>query len=223
LRRAEKKLKNKCSFTKSARNFYSNPYKTGKEILNPSSTTRLTFDKEALDASRQKTLSDQLASIPLDSLEGLPPPPKITSSLSGGPFTWPEFQALLKTRRNSSAPGLNSIPYKVYKCCELLARYLLNILRCVLNTQDIPVQWRCDKIIFIPKVPNPSGTDLKEYRELALGNVEGKLFFSLVSNRLTRHIVDKYKCVNTSVQKGCMKVPHLIRFSSWTKFDSNPS
>ena len=205
LRRAEKKLKNKCSFTKSARNFYSNPYKTGKEILNPSSTTRLTFDKEALDASRQKTLSDQLASIPLDSLEGLPPPPKITSSLSGGPFTWPEFQALLKTRRNSSAPGLNSIPYKVYKCCELLARYLLNILRCVLNTQDIPVQWRCDKIIFIPKVPNPSGTDLKEYRELALGNVEGKLFFSLVSNRLTRHIVDKYKCVNTSVQKGCMK------------------
>ena len=55
------------------------------------------------------------------------------------------------------------------------------------------------------KVSNPTGTEITEYRELALGNVEGKLFFSMVSNRLTKHIVDKFKFVNTSVQKGCMK------------------
>ena len=206
MRRAEKKLKNKRSYTKAAREFHTNPYKAGKDLLNPSASTPLVADRVSLDTHRQKVLTDPFAGIPLEALEGLPPPAKeVLTPLSGGTFTWPEFEALLKTRRNASAPGTNMIPYIVYKCCESLARYLLNILRSVSNTQDIPVQWRCDKVIFIPKVSNPTGTEITEYRELALGNVEGKLFFSMVSNRLTKHIVDKFKFVNTSVQKGCMK------------------
>ena len=39
-------------------------------------------------------------------------------------------------------------------------------------------------------------------------NVEGKLFFSLVSQRFVSHIIKNNKFVNASIQKGCMeKIP----------------
>ena len=68
LRRAEKKLRNKRAYTRAARSFHSNPYKYGKEILNPSSSTSLLADKASLDEHRKKTLSDPFAAIPLESL-----------------------------------------------------------------------------------------------------------------------------------------------------------
>jgi len=64
------------------------------------------------------------------------------------------------------------------------------------------------RIVYIPKTAEPSVDDIDDFRELAIGNVEGKLFFSMVSQRLTRHIVGNNKFVNASIQKGCMeKVP----------------
>ena len=204
LRKAERKLKNKTTYKKNARAFHQNPFKAGKDILDPQSQKDLSIDCARLDVHRSSTLNDPLADTPLQELEGLPPVKKTKTSFPTGSLRFPEFTSLLKTRRNASAPGLNMVPYKVYKACEHLARYLFNILLSVSSTQVIPVQWRCDKIIFIPKVSNPSGTELGDYRELALGNVEGKLFFSMVSNRLTRHIVNNNGFVNTSIQKGCI-------------------
>ena len=53
----------------------------------------------------------------------------------------------------------------------------------------------------------PKEQHIEDFRMLCLLNVEGKLFFSLISNQLTQHMV-KNKIINTSIQKGCMeKVP----------------
>ena len=57
---------------------------------------------------------------------------------------------------------------------------------------------------FIPKIEDPDPNNILHFRELALLNVEGKLFFSLVSRRLYNHIVMRNKFIDTSVQKGCM-------------------
>ena len=40
---------------------------------------------------------------------------------------------------------------------------------------------------------------------IPLLNVEGKLFFSLVSRRLEKHLINNSKFMNKSVQKGCME------------------
>ena len=54
----------------------------------------------------------------------------------------------------------------------------------------------------------PNTNDFEHFRPIALVNVEGKLFFSLVSKRMEDHIIHKNKFINTSIQKGCMeKVP----------------
>ena len=71
-------------------------------------------------------MKDPFFGIPLEDLVGLPPPPKLISPFSnaGGSFKFSDLKALLRTRKNGSAPGINQIPYKVYKCCEGLAHYL---------------------------------------------------------------------------------------------------
>ena len=204
-RKAERKLKTKRSYSRNIKDFYKNPYEAGKAVLDPRVDTKLSIGLDELDAHRASSLKDPFASIPLGDLEGLPPPPKQKMPWKPSSFNLQEFEALLKSRRNGSAPGLNMIPYKVYKVCENLKHYLFRILVAISHSHDIPPQWQCGKIRFIPKVPEPVATNINEYRELTLGNVEGKLFFSLVSSRITKHIVTNNAYVNTQIQKGCMK------------------
>ena len=58
------------------------------------------------------------------------------------------------------------------------------------------------------KVSTPSNTKISDFHPIALLNVEGKLFFSLISKRLEIHLIYNSKFINYSIQKGCMeKVP----------------
>ena len=110
-----------------------------------------------------------------------------------------DFLTLLATRRNASSPGLNPIPYKVYKKCPQINTFLFNIFKSCLKNCVVPIQWCYAREIFIPKCKTPMESNIKNIHPIALLNVEGKLLFSLVS---------MYKFINTSVQKGCMeKVP----------------
>ena len=118
------------------------------------------------------------------------------------------FFAILATRRNASAPGLNGIPYKVYKKCPKTSKFLFKIFQACFKRCQIPIQWRSAQEIFIPKVSTPSNTKISDFRPIALLNVEGKLFFSLISKRLETHLICNNKFINNSIQKGCMeKVP----------------
>ena len=112
------------------------------------------------------------------------------------------------TRRNASAAGLNRIPYKVYKKCSKISIVLFKIFQACFKRCEIPIQWRSAQEIHIPKVSNPSENKLSDFRPIALLNVEGKLFFSLVSKRLETHLIHNNKFINNSIQKGCMeKIP----------------
>ena len=110
--------------------------------------------------------------------------------------------------KNFSAPGLNGIPYKVYKKCPKIRKFLFKIFQTCFKRCEIPIQWRSAQEIYIPKVSSPSKNKLSDFRPIALLNVEGKLFFSLVSKRLEAHLIPSNKFIDTSIQKGCMeKIP----------------
>ena len=87
---------------------------------------------------------------------------------------------ILNSRRNSSSPGINMIPYRVYK------KYI-NIFGLCLKHCFVPVQWREATEVYIPKAKPPNPINIKYFRPISLLNVEGELFFSLVSNRLENH------------------------------------
>ena len=64
-----------------------------------------------------------------------------------------------------------------------------------------PIQWRSAQEIYIPKLSTASDTKLSGFRPTDLFNVEGKLFFSLISKRLETHLTYNNKFVSNSIQR----------------------
>ena len=78
--------------------------------------------------------------------------------------------------------------------------------------------------MYIPKAKPPNPNNIKDFRPISLLNVEGKLFFSLVSNRLENHIITNNKLINSSIQKGFMeKIPGCWEHMSmvWNELKSS--
>ena len=141
--------------------------------------------------------------------------PRFWKSLIKAAFSFDDFFEVLSSRRYASAPGLNGIPSKVYKKCPKISKFLFLIFQTCFKRCEIPFQWRSTQEIYIPKVSSPSENKLPDFRPIALLNVEGKLFFSLVSERLEAHLIHNNKFIDNSIQKGCMeKIPrcweHLL-------------
>ena len=134
---------------------------------------------------------DKNYDIPLDNLEDLPPEPSLLKKVNKIflEIFLKVFLEILLTRRNASAPGINGIPYKVYKRCSKISKFLFKIFQACFKRCEIPIQWRSAQEIHIPKVSNPSENKLSDFCPIALLNVEGKLFFSLLSKRLETHLI----------------------------------
>ena len=123
-------------------------------------------------------------------------------------FSYDDFLEILSSRRNVSAPSLNGIPCKVYKKCPRISKFLFKMFQACFKRCEILIEWRSAQEIYIPKVSSPSEKKLSDFRPIALLNVEGKLFFSLVSKRLETHLIHNNKFINNPIQKCCMeKIP----------------
>ena len=208
MRCSEKSRKKRWRFKRAQAAFRGNPYNAGKALLDPKVKATLSVNQTTLDEHKQSSVFDHLYDVPLEDLEGLPPAPSSSKSFNSSTLKYEDFEHLLSTRRNASSPGLNAIPYKVYKKCPQISAFLFNIFKCCVKKCIVPVQWRYAKEIYIPKSKTPVNSNVKDFRPIALLNVEGKLLFSLISKRLEAHIITNNKFINTSIQKGCMeKVP----------------
>ena len=161
--------------------------------------------RSVLDAFKLVTVSDALFDSSLSPIDGLPPSPSIYIPYDSSSLKLKDFEKIVQSRRNAYAPGINMIPYKIYKkCMSFLFKLCLSCQR----NQVIPIFWRIAHEVYIHKnkLPNPSLS--KDFRPIYLLNVEGKLFFSCVSPRFVYYIIKNNKFVNASIQKGCMeKIP----------------
>ena len=124
----------------------------------------------------------------LPPLDGLPPAPPIRKSFTSENLSFSEFKKILNSRRNGSAPGINMILYKVYKLCLSICDYLFRLFQSCLKNCIVPVQWRIATEVYIPKSGSPDTNNIKDVRPIPLLNVEGKLFFSIMSKRLEKNI-----------------------------------
>ena len=89
-----------------------------------------------------------------------------------------------------------------------------SIFLCGIIKGIIPKAWRRAGGILIPKEKNSSTID--QFRQISLLNVEGKIFFSVVAQRLSVFL-QKNNFVDTSVQKagisgfsGCLEHTNVI-------------
>ena len=207
-RRGEKNRKKRWKVKHAYQSFLKNPYDAGKMVLDPKCDVKLNCDKSFLDQFKFKNLSDPLRNFPLPQLDGLPPVPECNSPFDNSNLKIEDFVSLLNSRRNGSSPGLNGIPYKVYKKCPKIMSFLFKIFKSCTKLSYVPIQWRVASEVYVPKVNPPVPNKIEDFRPIALLNVEGKLFFSLISKRVENHIIHRNKFIDVSIQKGCMeKVP----------------
>ena len=113
--KSEKSRKRRWQVKKAKTSFKTNPYNDGKTLLDPKNYTTLKVDQHLLDAHKSSSLKDKFYDIPLDELEGLPPHPPLKKNSSKSALSYDDFLTILSKCRNASTPGINAIPYKVYK------------------------------------------------------------------------------------------------------------
>ena len=110
-----------------------------------------------------------------------------------------EFNSVVRKGRSSSAPGPTATTYKVYKNCPLLSARLWRLHGVLWKKKTIPSSWGLAEGIFVPKEENSKG--ISTFRPISLLSVESKIFWSIISNRITTYML-KNHYINTTSQKG---------------------
>lgn len=110
-------------------------------------------------------------------------------------FTTQELDKCLK--KKDTAPGDDQITFSMLHNLPKSAKlYLLEIYNLILETGNIPIQWRDIKIVPIPK--NYTGSDIPlKLRPISLISCTCKIFHTLLCKRLEWY-VEKEKCLSVN-------------------------
>ncbi|KAL1258987.1 hypothetical protein QQF64_009564 [Cirrhinus molitorella] len=113
--------------------------------------------------------------------------------------TLKEVEVAVRAARSSSVPGPSGVPYKVSKQCPWLLRRLWKLLRVIWQRGKVAAQWRYAEGVWILK--EEDSRNIEQFRIISLLSVESKIFFKIVSQRLTDFLL-KNTYLDTLVQKG---------------------
>ena len=200
-KRAESLMKKRKAYAKNCNAFLSQPYQFARDQIDPKLNGKLQSSKEEVENYSQEVHGNQekekstVEDMPEDLLEFDEPQVEFDSSVP----SWQEFNTKLRKARNKSAPGPNRVPYLLYKRCPKVARLLYGYLKGMWKKGSVSKAWRKAEGIFIPKVDGTK--EVEKFRTISLLNVEGKLFFAMKSERLTKFIMAN-KYIDESIQKG---------------------
>ena len=70
---------------------------------------------------------------------------------------------------------------------------------------NVPLQWRITDLGFIPTEGKPREEKIEDFSQIALLNVERKLFWSLVGRRLYEFLVEDNKYTSVACQNGSIR------------------
>ena len=186
------------------RKFMADKYRYSKELFDPPNSAAPTFGVDEAYQHFTKTNTDNDRSAVLQPLPGWERPPRPAHVFQLSEPTLEQLKAAVACKKSKCAPGINAIPYVVYKKCPAILKFLLQIFKRVWNKQTIPVSWQRGMIVLIPKSSTTNLADPAEFRPIALLNSEGRLFFTLMEWRLSDYMI-KNGYFDTTVQKGFMR------------------
>ena len=168
--------------------FRADPFQYCKKYVEPR-TAHIdpSFSSEDCKNYFVRVYHDPQRGCPYELPSWLPPLSQPIHLMSMEEPSFAEYESVVHRARTKSAPGPNGLQYVVYKRCPLLRKKLFPILCRVWKECAVPRAWQVAKIILAPKTTE--GDDPSNFRPLALGNVEGKLFFALLQRRLTEYML----------------------------------
>lgn len=183
LRRALKGAKNARQARANERRFKADPYRYAKELLKPvGASGKPTFTKEKAEEYFSNLYHDpgrghNYAPLPESRRPDLP-----SAMFDTNPPSLRDVFRSVRRKRNAAAPGMNGISYLPFKKCPSIVLCLHRILLKIWKTRDIPADWAVAYIALLSK--SDILDDPAEFRPIAVTNTSGKIFFSIISDRL---------------------------------------
>ena len=106
------------------------------------------------------------------------------------PITDEEFEAVINKLKANKSPGIDSILNEVIKIRkDVIKGHLVNLFNRILDTGIYPALWSFGLIVPIHKKDDRS--KVENYRGITLLSALGKLFTSILTNRLYNYVVQK--------------------------------
>ena len=182
------------------RSFKKDPNKFAKRVFEGHKKHGVpTFSKETAQEYFAKTYRDEQRDYKYDPPPGSKRPKEPTYAFLTKCPTKKELLASVSEKRNGAAPSLNSITYVPFKKCPSLITFLHKIVQKIWREKSIPPDWAQAYIILISKSEDLSSC--KEFRPIAITCTTGKIFFSVISDRLQDFLVNN-GYIPRSIQKG---------------------
>ncbi|XP_072039562.1 uncharacterized protein [Amphiura filiformis] len=128
-----------ASSGKAHNNFRRNPHQFAKKLLNQDTNRNPTFQKPAAEKYFKSVNNDKKRGYKYRPLKGMKRPPCPNQPFNTKPPSLTELTNYLMKRRNSSAPGINRIPYLVWKKCPKTTDLLHEVICNIWRTGDIPM------------------------------------------------------------------------------------
>jgi len=106
---------------------------------------------------------------------------------------------------------LNGITYVPYKKCIALLKFVVRLGRKIWKRKDIPLDWARAYIILLAKSQDLA--NISEFRPIAITSTSGKIFFSVISDRLQFFMIQN-NYISREIQKGFLfGVPGCLEHS----------
>ena len=200
LRVALMKASRKRFATNAEKNFKKDHWKYTKNLFHPPTASGSpTFTKEEAEAYFIPLYRDLTRDHQYDPLREMkrPDPPKNIFNLDCPTFR--DLSDSARRKRNGASAGLNGLPYIIYKKCSSVMYHYSLIVKVIWKNKELPTDWAVTYIALIAKsleLSNPG-----EFRPIAVGNTDGKIFFTIIADRLQSHMINN-NYIKLQKQKG---------------------
>ena len=199
LRRAERNHKKWRQRTKARKRFVEGPFKFVKQLLGSPKSGELENGMNDIEAHLAAAHCDPNREQNLPELDDIIKPQAPDSNFDMGGISRREVLEVIVKARTKSAPGYSGTSYKVYKKCPKLVTRLAKLVDAAWKKKVIPECWQRAEGCFVPKEEN--SRNIKEFRTISLLSIECKIFFAIMSKRLTKFMLDN-GYIDISIQKG---------------------
>ena len=157
--RAIKRIKRQQALRESSKladelsKFRADPYQYGRHVFEAKNAVQPSFTAEEAQDYYSHTFADSNREFIYSNCPGLSPAPEDKANIPFHPPTFETFTAMLRSRRNSSAPGPNGIPNTIWKRCAVLKEHLYRVIKRAWTIKEIPSSWQCVTVrLFTKKV-----------------------------------------------------------------------
>ncbi|MCP4647947.1 MAG: reverse transcriptase family protein, partial [bacterium] len=108
------------------------------------------------------------------------------------PITEEELETALKEASNNSAPGTDTVSYKVLKRCEATRNCLLDTMNKIMeNPETYPKEWKDAEMVLIPKKGADPVPKLTQLRPISLTQTSARLFSKIINTRISKLVEEE--------------------------------